>query len=158
MLYPDYNFQSKNINDIPMFRFLLTFFFIIRRVFSGCTVDNSTFISGSNFTVPALSPTNEIIGGIDYGKLYAISNGLWMLQAFNSSKSTTQISSSCPAGWVPPTKDDLTNLLQYAGTNVSKLTDPTTFNMNTSLYYASNTKVYPNITSGVTIMVGSFTR
>ena len=131
-----------------MFRFLLAFFFIIRRVLSGCTVDNSSFLNGSSFTVPALSPTNEIIGGIDYGKLYAISNGLWMLQPFNSSKSATQISSSCPAGWVPPTKDDLTNLLQYAGTNVSKLTDPTTFNMNTSLYYASNTKVYPNITNG----------
>lgn len=132
-----------------MFYFLLVFLFFFERLSTQCTVDNSSFLN-TTVTLPTLSPTNEIINGVNYGNLYAIPNGLWMLMHFNISQSVTEITTSCPLGWVPPTLDDLNNLLSFAGSNLSILTNRTTFNMNSSIYYASNTKCAPTNTNGST--------
>ena len=112
-----------------------------------CPADNAPFVN-LTISLPKISPSDEVISGVNYGKLFAIPNGLWMLKPLSTLQSMTLIASTCPNGWLPPTKDDLTNLLNFANSyNKSILTDPTLFNMNTSLIYVSNTKVYPNLTN-----------
>ena len=115
-------------------------FALLSYVRSGCVPDNSSFVT-LNTIYPKISFEKEVIGGVTYGLLISIPNGLWMLSEFSIQSSPLTISKSCPSGWVPPSKSDYQNLLNFANTyNFSILTDPTVFNMNTSRYYGSNTK------------------
>jgi len=132
-----------------MFSFFLAAFFLYHSTSAICPIDNSSFLNTTSI-FPATSPQKEIVNGTTYGNLFSIPGGLWLLYPFNISMTVLKITSSCPTGYVPPTKEDLLNLLYYSGnysTNYSYLSNPDTFNMSTTFYYLSNTKVYPNNTN-----------
>ena len=130
--------------------FVFIFFHFFHKLGADCIADETPFYVNT-FMRPLFyfSPTDEIIDGVNYGKIFAFSNGLWMLHQFNISQSTGLITTSCPRGWVPSSEADLANLLSFATThNMSLLTDPAIFNMDINFTYASNTKQYPNLTDG----------
>lgn len=110
-----------------------------------CTIDNSTF-SSQTFSSDTLSPSDEMIDGVNYGKLYSYTNALWMLKSFDILQSMSLLV-NCPQGWLPPTKEDLELLIDYGNTHANILNSSSIFNMNMSLIYASNTKKYPDVVS-----------
>lgn len=126
------------------------FFCAILPFLKSCTTSTSSFISSSaSITLPALSPEEEIISGVNYGRLYAFTDSLWMLKQFSIAKSVSKLTNECPSGWLPPTNDDIKALFQYAS-GKTILTDSNIFNMKTNLILASNTKKFPTNTDGST--------
>ena len=120
-----------------------------------CSVDSSSFSSPINpsptISGYLISPQDEVITGVNYGKVIAIGGRVWMMKnLFSLNATVSNFSNPCPAGWGLPEVQDLNNLVAASGTDPTKiLRNPDFFGMSTSQYFMSNTKAYSNSTNPV---------
>lgn len=133
----------SHLKQILVFVFFYVSIPSFQSLMGQCVPSVTPFSNSTAFIfLPTLSPNVEEIAGKMYRRLYAYEGGSWMLTRFPISKSAFKLTDECPSGWVPPTVDDLINLLEFLG-NKTLLTTPQYFNLQTNQTFASNTKKNP---------------
>ena len=75
-----------------------------------------------------VSPEDEIYDGVNYGKLLKFGGLLWLQQDADVQKSSSNLISSCPKGFVPPSQ----NLLN---TIISSLADDAFYTLTRQAFY-----------------------
>ena len=112
-------------------------------------ISNTTIEAPSPAAKILHTPENEIINGVDNGKLVYFAERLWLSSDLSATRAYRTIGHTCPKGFRPPTMDELTQLA-----NAAKLAAPANpaefltkqLGYNPTLNYVSSTKTYPDNT------------
>ena len=106
---------------------------------------------------PNFELEDVIVDGVNYGKPYTLGNLIFLKGEFSVGAGIYSLNQKCPKGYRLPTAEEYTSLLTTLGSDAySKLTNPDGFNMESSFFYMSGTKTYPDETNGSLISAWEF--
>lgn len=122
----------------------LCFNVYVKKPAFGLSHDSNEAVSFGEILV---SEDDEIIGGVNYGKLLKIGSQIWLSKDVGIERKVFYLDHKCPKGYKPPTYEDYVNLIGTLGTNASYVLLEIA-NFNQSLYYLTSNKSLSKSESG----------